>query len=88
MTAPQDAAFTPTEADLAKIWSTALGTSVESTDADFFACGGDSFLATKVVVTVRRQWQLDVAVDLLLENPTLGELAQRIDEFTSSRTVE
>ncbi|OAR26943.1 hypothetical protein A8W25_01235 [Streptomyces sp. ERV7] len=80
--------LTPTEASLAVIWTSVLGTPVESPDTDFFDSGGDSFLATKVVVTVRQQWRIEVAVDLLLENTTLRELAWQIDEFTSSEPVE
>jgi len=88
MTAGPEALLTPTEADLSALWSSVLGTLVESPAADFFNCGGDSFLATKVIVTIRKQWRIDVAVDLLLENRTLRELARRIDEFTLSDPVE
>ncbi|MFI9322634.1 phosphopantetheine-binding protein [Kitasatospora aureofaciens] len=72
---------TPTESALCDIWSNVLGTSVRSRHADFFSCGGDSFLATKAVILIRREWSVDIPVDALFENRTLKDLAARIDEI-------
>lgn len=76
--------LTPTEEALATLWSTVLGEKPSSRSADFFDCGGDSFLATKAIVTVRQRWRIDVDVDAVFQNRTIGELARRIDELVAA----
>jgi hypothetical protein len=72
---------TPTQHQVAEIWTRVLGVAVSSRSAEFFRSGGDSFLATKAIVRIRAQWGVDVGVNLLLDNPTLQDLAARLDEM-------
>lgn len=70
---------TPTERRLAKMWVEVLDTQTVARDADFFEIGGDSLLATKVVLRARRLWNMNFTVRLLLDAPVLCDLAERID---------
>jgi acyl-coenzyme A synthetase/AMP-(fatty) acid ligase len=50
-----------TESSLAQLWSDVLGTSTIPRDKDFFAIGGDSITALRVINRVRRDFHVDVA---------------------------
>ncbi|WP_164836507.1 phosphopantetheine-binding protein [Actinacidiphila soli] len=72
-------AKTPTEQRLAEIWSEVLGLDAIGRDQDFFQIGGDSLLATKVVLQARRTWKVKFTVRLLLGSPVLKDFAERIE---------
>lgn len=63
---------------IAEIWTDSLGMPVTSPDHDFFGSGGDSFQAALVTAHVRREWGLDVTVQLLIDHPVLGDFATRV----------
>jgi pyochelin synthetase len=48
---------------------------------NFFALGGDSLMAMRVVVHLRKQLELDVPIRVLFDNPTLAETALVIEEL-------
>ncbi|MEU0214013.1 phosphopantetheine-binding protein [Streptomyces sp. NPDC006265] len=70
---------TLTEQRVAAIWAEVLGLDSIGRDQDFFDIGGDSLLATKVVLQLRRVWKARFTVRLLLDAPVLKDLADRID---------
>lgn len=70
---------TDTELKLASMWADVLGTDIVGRDDDFFDLGGDSMLATKVVLAARRTWKVEFTVRVLLDSPVLKDLAGRID---------
>ncbi|MCX5345152.1 phosphopantetheine-binding protein [Streptomyces sp. R-74717] len=70
---------------IAEIWSAALGTPVTTADHHFFADGGDSFQAALATATVRREWGLEVTVQLLIDHPVLGDFADRVARFVDER---
>ena len=70
---------TQTERQLAMIWADVLKLDKVGRDQDFFGLGGDSLLATKVVLEARRIWNIDFTVRVLIDTPVLAELAERID---------
>ncbi|ACU38330.1 non-ribosomal peptide synthetase [Actinosynnema mirum] len=73
---------TPTERALAAIWEEVLGLARVGRDQHFFrGGGGDSMLATKVVVRVRRLWSVRVTVRQMLQHPVLSDLAAHIDSL-------
>ena len=74
---------TPTERRLAEIWGDVLGQDGIRRDQDFFEIGGDSLLATKVVLRARRDWKIKFTVRVLLDAPVLADLAQRVDEMVA-----
>lgn len=70
---------TSTEKRLAEIWAEVIGISEVSRDEDFFDIGGDSLLATKVVLRARREWNFKATVRLLIDAPVLSEMAECVD---------
>lgn len=67
-----------TEALLASIWQEVLACQTLSRDDNFFALGGDSIMALKVIGAARKQGlALDLA--LLFRTPTLAALAAELD---------
>ena len=70
---------TPTERQLAMIWADVLKLNKVGRDQDFFGLGGDSLLATKVVLEARRTWKIDFTVRVLLDTSVLADLAEIID---------
>ncbi|MFD1832895.1 phosphopantetheine-binding protein [Streptomyces desertarenae] len=70
---------------IAELWSAALGIEVTATDHDFFAGGGDSFQAVLVTASVRREWDVEVPVQLLVDHPVLADFADHVARLTDER---
>jgi hypothetical protein len=70
---------TQTERQLAMIWADVLKLDKVGRDQDFFDLGGDSLLATKVVLEARRTWNIDFTLRVLVDTPVLADLAEHID---------
>ena len=71
---------TATERRLAGIWSEVLGFPVRVVDRRFFALGGDSLSALRLVARLRLiAPRGGIGVAELLRDPTIAELATRID---------
>ncbi|GED96606.1 Pls/PosA family non-ribosomal peptide synthetase [Gordonia crocea] len=80
--------FTETQRWLADAWSSVLGASITSTDADFFAEGGGSLAAAQLVSALRERYP-NVTVGDLYDNSRLGRLAQLLDSWRpADKTVE
>ncbi|MFF0477786.1 amino acid adenylation domain-containing protein [Streptomyces sp. NPDC004284] len=75
-----EAPRTATERAVADIWSDVLGLPDLTRDQDFFHSGGNSLMATKVMIRVRRLWDVSVTVRLLFEAPVLRAFAEAIDD--------
>ncbi|MEO7533123.1 MAG: amino acid adenylation domain-containing protein, partial [Ferruginibacter sp.] len=63
------------EATLAEIWQQLLGIERIGVHDNFFEVGGHSLLAMRVVSSIRRVMELEVAIKELFVHPTIGELA-------------
>jgi hypothetical protein len=74
---------TQTERQLAMIWADVLKLDKVGREQDFFGLGGDSLLATNVVLEARRIWNINVTVRVLIDTPVLADLAGRIDLWVS-----
>jgi len=70
---------------LAGIWAELLNREDISGGDDFFELGGHSLLATQMVSRVRESFKLELPLQKLFENPTLGCLAKRIEEGMQSQ---
>ncbi|CAA9260066.1 MAG: hypothetical protein AVDCRST_MAG41-2326 [uncultured Corynebacteriales bacterium] len=68
-------ALDPQEAELAAIWREVLGVDAVGPDDDFFALGGQSLLASKVISHARRRLGVSLSMAAVFDAPTLGELA-------------
>ena len=65
---------------LASIWSDVLGGVRVGVNDNFFELGGHSLLATQVISRVREAFGIEIALRSLFEQPTVGELAETIEE--------
>jgi hypothetical protein len=70
---------------LARIWAQALGVKAVAPDDNFFALGGHSLMAVKMIGTIQERLTLDAELSLsdLIENPTLEGFAGRIAELAA-----
>ena len=67
-------------ADLLQIWTRLLETDQLSLDDDFFDKGGDSLLATELMLELRRLTGKDVPETVLFEAATIRALAERLSD--------
>uniref|UniRef100_UPI000B2A49A8 AMP-binding protein n=1 Tax=Millisia brevis TaxID=264148 RepID=UPI000B2A49A8 len=77
----------PVEQVVAGVFEQVLGVERVGVDDDFFAAGGNSLLATRVVARVGEALGTRVAVRVLFEAPTVGELAQVVSASVSDAGV-
>ena len=77
--------LTPMEELLGSMWSQVLGKERVHPDVSFFSCGGDSLLATQLMLYVRARLKVDLPIRLLIEgNPTLRTFAGRVEQALRS----
>jgi amino acid adenylation domain-containing protein len=72
-----------TEVALAKLWSELLQLPTVGSRQSFFALGGDSLMATRLLGLIRQRLGADLSLRQLLSAPTVSELAQVIDRSAS-----
>ncbi|MEB0268048.1 non-ribosomal peptide synthetase, partial [Cryobacterium sp. 10I5] len=73
--------LSPTAAWLAGKWAAILGSTVEGSDADFFAHGGGSLTAAQFVSALRERYP-DTRVNDIYDHPRIGALADELDSRT------
>jgi amino acid adenylation domain-containing protein len=71
---------TPTEQALAKIWAGLLGVERISIHDNFFALGGHSLMAVRLVFRVRKEFNVELPLRLISELPTIAQLGQAVDK--------
>jgi len=76
------AGLTGTQGWLAQHWADVLGVPPAGPDDDFFASGGGSLAAARLVSAVRASYP-ELAVADVYQRPTLAALAARLDELTT-----
>lgn len=87
---PYIAPATRSEAWLANAWGEALKYENVSVEDEFFACGGNSLIAVRLVNTINREFGTQLPLQVVFQFPTLADLAAQIDEdrpAASSRLV-
>ncbi len=72
------APHTPTEQELATIWTEVLRLEQVGIHDNFFELGGHSLLATQVISRLQEAFSLDFSLRYLFENPTIAELSQKV----------
>lgn len=74
-----------TEKHLHGIWQRLLKTASLGVDSNFFAMGGHSLLAIRVVSAVREEMGVELPLAALFRQPTIVALAKVIDELERKR---
>jgi oxalate---CoA ligase len=72
---------TPTEKTIAEIWGSVLGQALVGVNDHFLQSGGDSILATQLVVRIRETLKAELSVIMVFETPTVAGLAAAIDKI-------
>jgi acyl carrier protein len=75
---------TDTERMLAAAWGQVLKRTEPGAGDHFFALGGDSLLAVRVISRVRRELGIELPVRALFDRPVLSDLAAYIDALRAS----
>ncbi|MEP6769656.1 MAG: amino acid adenylation domain-containing protein, partial [Acidobacteriota bacterium] len=70
---------TPMEQSIAGIWRSILGVERIGMEDDFFGLGGHSLKATRVMSRISQEFDVDLRVRTLFENPTLAALASTVE---------
>ena len=79
-----DAPVGETEHRIAAIVGWLLDATSVPRDASFFALGGDSLAAARVMARVSRSFGIEVTVDLLFRHPSVAELASAVDALAEA----
>ena len=77
---PVDFTQSGIESSLIAIWTELLGIENIKAGDNFFDLGGDSLLALQVASRLRENLIADISVAIVLEAPTVADLAQRVLE--------
>ena len=65
--------------DVWNIWKEYLGADLDSTDKNFFEAGGDSLLATKLLVRIQKKFGVEILLSEMLESSTVSQMAELIE---------
>lgn len=82
---PPAAPVTAAERALAGLWEELLGRTGVGTNEDFFAIGGDSLLAARLVLRIRKAFDRDLPLAALFETPTIVGLARRLERQSADQ---
>ncbi|MEB2320734.1 MAG: amino acid adenylation domain-containing protein, partial [Pseudomonadota bacterium] len=77
-----------TESLVAGLWAELLSVERVGRDDDFFALGGNSLLATRLIARIQRRIGLHVALRELFEAPSLAAFARRIDDTSAASPAD
>lgn len=75
-----DASASPYDVPLATIWCDVFGVATVDRDADFFALGGDSLLAMRVIARIREAFARELTIAAFFAAPTLANVARAIED--------
>ncbi len=81
---------TPTEERVAAIWGKLLGRDKIGMDDSFFYLGGHSLLAAQVMLEIQKTFGVDLPLQTLFKQPTVGSLTPAIEReivISASRQV-
>lgn len=63
---------------ICKIWRDILGIEQIKYDDNFFGLGGQSLLAAQIIIRIRETFKVDLAFNILFENPTINGMADLV----------
>ncbi|PSU33662.1 hybrid non-ribosomal peptide synthetase/type I polyketide synthase [Photobacterium lutimaris] len=79
---------TLTEITLKNIWLQVLNLDEITFDDDFFALGGDSFLAMRLVQKIKQEFDIRIYLSDVINSPRLFELATHVDSLATGDSLE
>jgi acyl carrier protein len=79
---------TSIEKVLGQIWAELLGLEQIGIHANFFDLGGHSLLATQVMSRLRGEFQVELPLRTLFEQPTIADLALVITEMQAAKAEQ
>ena len=86
---PED--FTPpqtqTQRHIAGLWQDIIGSNHIGVRSDFFATGGTSLNALRLMQKIRQDFAVTLPLGVLFKSPTLGQLAEAVDTARTSPLV-
>lgn len=74
----------PAQDDVARLWQEAAGAAAGSDDEDFFACGGSSLDAARLVAGVNQAYQAEIDLAAFFAEPTLRGLRHQLEISTGA----
>ncbi|MER5792273.1 amino acid adenylation domain-containing protein [Streptomyces sp. NPDC001980] len=77
-----------TETRLAAIWAEFFDPALVTADAGFFALGGDSLTAVRLMARIEAEWDRVLPVSLLFARPTIAQLAEALADTVGSARRE
>ena len=75
------------EIELAQLWSQVLHVHSIGIKDNFLELGGNSLLAIQLLFRVRQAFKIDLPLRILLETPTIADMAQALEVFRNSPTT-
>ncbi|GHG93821.1 non-ribosomal peptide synthetase/type I polyketide synthase [Streptomyces lanatus] len=75
-----EAPGTPIEQTVADVWASMLGVERVGLHDNFFALGGDSLLAMRSVIRLRKELDVEVPIRALFDSPTLRDVAAVVED--------
>ena len=79
---------TDTERRVAAIWNEVLERPSFGREESFFAIGGHSLLAARVVARIRTAFSIDLPLRAVFEAPTIAAIGRHIDQVVSARAAD
>lgn len=70
---------TKTEKRIAVIWERLLGRKEIGRNENYFEIGGDSLIATQLVILLQKEFNVEVTLEVVFSNPTIKDLAIYIE---------
>ncbi|MFI6808969.1 amino acid adenylation domain-containing protein [Streptomyces luteogriseus] len=86
--APYEAPRTPVEEVVAEVWASMLGIERVGVHDNFFALGGDSLMAMRAVVHLRKALGTELPIRVLFDSQTLEETALVIEDHLLAEIEE
>ncbi len=74
------------EQHIVNIWQQVLGLAQVGVQTSFFELGGHSLLATRVIGQLSREFDRDIPLRTIFEQPTVAQLAQWLDQQSVAAT--
>lgn len=78
---------TPLQEALLNCWQQILKTSISSKDSSFFNLGGDSLLATRLLVLIQEKLTITISMSAFYKKPTISGMLQIIEEMQRDSTA-